>query len=236
MRGLLPFLVLAMLFSKPFTATGQTAIDVDAFQQELNTIPYPERVDSLVAKVSKKARTFSAEEKSSMVSMAIEDLEQLDKHPRHLATLYVTQIILFTQTGKRQLCAPWLVKTQKLIDQFGEDTKEWNFIRGRVHHLMSFNYYFENKSQKAIDEAEVALSYFRLCQDTLKMADLHSAIGVYSSEAGDSEKAIEYYDGAIALLEHTDHEFYLIGAKFYKSVDLILLLSLIHISEPTRPY
>ncbi len=219
--------MLSLCLSTAYMVSAQSFLDKDSFDLVLSTIGYPDKIDTLIKEINVHRR-LSKEDRTSLTLREIKILEESEKYPVHLANLYVLQAINYDQLNKRHLSAPLIVEAKKLIDEYGDDSRKWNFLRGRVHHNMAYNYYWEQKMEKAIEESEIALGYYKLIKDSTRTGDILSALGVYNSIAGDSKRAIEYYDEAISFLsEHNkNHQTFLLGAQFFKSVDLIILDSL----------
>ena len=221
-----PFiLLLSIYFSVVNVVLAQTSTEQDSFEMALQAIDYPQKVDSLI-KGLLEVKNLSLKDKSNITLREIERLEALGDYPRRLANLYIIQSINYDRLKKRELSAPYTVKTKMLIEEHGDDSPEWNFLRGRLHQLVGYNYYWEIKKDKAIEEFEMALSYFKLAKDSVKIGDVLSGLGVFNSDNGDSHKALEYYDEAISILSKINRKSELLSAQFFKSVDLMVLDSL----------
>ncbi len=194
---------------------------MDSIQQVLLEKKYPERALLLIKVLD--AKELNASEKMKLIAVDIEKLEQLNAYPILLSKLYLEMADFQLKNGDSKMNIPYILKTKRLVNKYGEENVEWFTIQGNIHNAMSFNYYWNFETEKAIEECKKAYEFFISAQDTLRMGRTLNTIGIIYSESEDSEKAIEYYDRAMDFFLLAKREKWILRSSFCKVVDLVIL-------------
>ena len=118
---------------------------------------------------------------------------------------------------------PYDVEALEIAETYGDDSMEWNKVRAIVHDNLSFGYYWGYETEKAIESAKKAHSFYVLIKDTLNTATILNDIAIRYSESGDSETAMTYYKQAEPIFEQLNNQTWIIRNKWCQSVDLAIL-------------
>ena len=192
---------------------------LDSLQRILLEKSYPEK--GLVVVEELKKKEISIDDKISLLEEEISKLEEMDAYPLQLTKFYAYLGDLYRGKRKYELGTPYILKAKELANKYGDGTKGWSQINGVIHDFMSFKYYWEFDSEKAIEEAETALRFFQAAADTMQIAKTYNSLGIRYSEAGDRLKALEYYEKAMVYFKQLNSEPWLLRANYCKVVDLL---------------
>lgn len=206
-----------------FVPVAQVLAQLDSafVLQEAQSLPQPQRYEHVVEWIRTKDLSFEAR-----LEIWLEEYDNLGSasdfpYLRAKLCLQISQEYQNLRTYDKH--SVYDVEALEIAENYGDDSKQWNKVRALVHDNMSFQYYWSYETEKAIESAKKAHSYYVLINDSLNIATILNDIAIRYSEFGDSETAMSYYKQAEPIFEQLNNPPWIIRNKWCQAVDLSIL-------------
>ncbi len=160
--------------------------------EEYYDLPQAERFDAVLGHMAKMRPTH--ELMYNVIQKELDYARRIDSDPLTLVKILTQLSHNEINFGQFDAATQKIVEGKKLITAYADDSRDWQIQVGRSYYYMSRIYFYNYKTQEAVDEVLKGIPYLETAKDTGNMVKVYAHMGECLAELNEPKEAMKYHN------------------------------------------